>query len=88
MFISLKKCISDVFVFSPFVINLSDTYSVPDLKKNKSFGKTACPKKTTRILQGITDTKAEMANQAQLQEINSKELNTLASDMKKVAKLV
>ncbi|MFR3808938.1 MAG: hypothetical protein ACLTX3_08315 [Lachnospiraceae bacterium] len=30
---------------------------------------------------------AEMANQAQLREINSKELDTLASDMKKVAKL-
>lgn len=39
------------------------------------------------ITQGIADTKAEMANQAQLREINSKELDTLASDMKKVAKL-
>jgi hypothetical protein len=57
------------------------------LKKTNRSEKPPVRKKTTRILQGITDTKAEMANQAQLQEINSKELNTLASDMKKVAKL-
>lgn len=39
------------------------------------------------ITQGIADTKAEMENQAQMRAINSKELDTLASDMKKVAKL-
>lgn len=39
------------------------------------------------ITSGIADTKAEMANQAQLREINSKELDALASDMKKTAKL-
>lgn len=39
------------------------------------------------ITQSIADTKAEMENQAQMRAINSKELDTLASDMKKVAKL-
>ena len=35
MFISLKKCISDVFVFSPFVINLSDTDRMVKRTANK-----------------------------------------------------
>lgn len=39
------------------------------------------------ITQGIADTKAELANQAQLRETNSRELDSLATDMKKTAKL-
>ena len=41
------------------------------------------------ITQGIADTKAELANQAQLRETNSnsRALDTLAADIKKAAKL-